>query len=139
MTLFLTLIAFTAFALAVLALALSVATAKQSGAVASTLARHRLAHAQQSGAEDPGSWDGEERRRLNLGPPRRTGERRQRPERPVVPPEQLTLDEAPTDAQQAASVPQGPRTAQIRAQLPRPGQIGQRQSRSGTDLPSDPW
>jgi hypothetical protein len=126
MTLFLTILSVAAFAVAVVALSLAVAVAKQSGAVASTLQRHRLAHAQESGAEDPGAWDGDERRRLNLGPPRATGERRRR-ERPPVSAGQLTVDDTPTEEREAAGRPQEPQTAQIRRQLPRPGQLGQRQ------------
>jgi hypothetical protein len=120
-TLFVTILAVAAFAVAVLALGLAITVAKQSGAVASTLQKHRLAHAQSDGAEDPGSWDGEERRRLNLGPPRHSGERRR--ELPPVPPGQLTVDEEATAEQETVS---GPQTAQIRRQLPRPGQLGQR-------------
>lgn len=126
MSLFLTILSVAAFALAVFATGLGIAVAKQSGALASTLQRHRLAHAQESGAEDPGAWDGDDRRRLNLGPPRATGERRRR-ERPPAPAGQLTVDETPTAERKAAERPQEPQTAQIRRQLPRPGQLGQRQ------------
>jgi hypothetical protein len=102
MSLFLTILSVAAFALAAVALGLAIAVAKQSGAVAATLERHRLAHSRRDGQADPGAWDGGERRRLNLGPPRATGERRRR-ERPPEPPEQLTVDDAPTGEQEAAS------------------------------------
>jgi hypothetical protein len=123
MSLFLTILSVAAFALAVIALGLVIAVARQSGAVAANLERHRLAHSRRDGQADPGAWDGGERRRLNLGPPRATGERR---ERPPVPAGQLTVDEDPTAEREAAPRPQEPQTAQIRAQLPRPGQHGQR-------------
>jgi hypothetical protein len=123
MSLFLTILSVAAFALAAIALSFSIAVARQSGAVAAALERHRLAHSRRDGQADPGSWDGGERRRLNLGPPRATGERRRR-ESPPEPPEQLTVDDAPTGEREAASVPLAPRTSQIRRQLPRPGEIG---------------
>ena len=123
MTLFLTILAVAAFALSVVALGFALAAVRQSGGVASDLRRHRLAHTRADGQADPGAGDGGERRRRNHGPPRATGERRQR-ERPQEPPEQLTTDDAPTEEQEAASGALGPRTAAIRAQLPRPGEHG---------------
>jgi hypothetical protein len=122
-TLLVTIASFAAFALSAVAVGLAVAVARQSGAVASRLEQHRLAHSRRDGQADPGAWDGGERRRLNLGPPRATGERRQRPPAPAG---QLTVDDAPTEEREAASGPQEPQTAQIRRQLPRPGQLGQR-------------
>jgi hypothetical protein len=123
-SLFLTILSVAAFALAAVAVGLAIAVAKQSGAVATTLKQHRLAHSRRDGQADPGAWDGGERRRLNLGPPR-SGERRHR-QRPPEPPEQLTVDGETTGEIPAAQRPQEPQTAQIRAQLPRPGEHGWR-------------
>jgi hypothetical protein len=119
-TLFVTILAVAAFAVAVLALGLAITVAKQSGAVASTLQKHRLAHAQSRGGRP---------RLLGRGgaappqprpaPPLRRATPRAAPSAPG----QLTVDEEATAEQETVS---GPQTAQIRRQLPRPGQLGQR-------------
>jgi len=111
-----------ALLVALVAAVVAVLALRQSGRAEAGLRKHRLAHSRRDGQADPGAWDGGERRRLNLGPPR-TGERR-RPERPPAVPGQLAVEDAPTGPQEAATPPLGAPTAQIRAQLPRPGQHG---------------
>jgi hypothetical protein len=96
--------------LAAAALTLSWVTMRQSGRALTAVREHRRAHAHTFGAPDP-EPPREERRRLNLGPPR-GGDRRR----------------AATTAGTPAQPPDGPlvadpATAEVRA-LPRPGQIG---------------
>lgn len=86
-------------------LGLAVAVTRQSGAVATTLQRHRLGHEKREGKPDPAPHT--ERRKLNVGPSRATGERRRSPGQ-LLPPEDLPPEDL----------------APARPRLPRPGQIG---------------
>lgn len=93
--------------------ALSIVVMRQSGATATGLRQHRNAHTARDGAEDPRP-PRHDRRQVNLGAPRATGERRASPGQLLppedTPPAALAADDAPTGAM--------PRV------LPRPGEIG---------------
>ena len=101
------------------ALTLSVLVARQSAGLASTLERHRHGHALREGTLDPAAARSH-RRQLNLGPPRSTGERR---ERPQDGPDPLPGSDPLADEPEAADESDSPRTGPLRS-LPRPGQIG---------------
>jgi hypothetical protein len=143
-TLFLTILAVAAFAVAVLALGLAITVAKQSGAVASTLQKHRLAHAQSRRGGRPRLLGRGERRRLNLGPPRHSGERRRR-ELPPVPPDSSPWTrrrppsrrpQRPADGADPAAAPP-PRTARAAAVTARPWRAPRRVPRRLHRGPAD--
>jgi len=97
-------VAVAALVLAAAALVLSVLTARQSGATASTLARHRHGHTLREGTADPGAARSA-----------RTGGR---PEAPSY---------GPATTELGAVTPEGapgPETAPGGLSLPRPGQLG---------------
>jgi hypothetical protein len=112
-----------ALLLAAAAAVLAVRTMRQSGAVATTLNRHRLGHEQREGSKDPAA--DRERRRLNLGPSRAVGERRRSPGHLLPPEDSWNPEDAPTAETAAVDLPTREARA-VRPTLPRPGQIGQR-------------
>lgn len=95
---------------------LSLFVMRQSGGISRDLLRHRLGHQKADGKLDPAPHT--DRRQVNVGPPRSTGERRASPGQLLppedLPPAVLSQDETPTGVIRA--VPH----------LPRPGQIGKR-------------
>jgi hypothetical protein len=112
-----------ALGLSLCAVLLALLTMRQSGAVATILNRHRLGHEQREGHKDPSAE--EERRRLRLGAPRSTGERRASPGQVLPPEDSWDPEDAPTAETAAVDLPTREARA-VRPTLPRPGQIGQR-------------
>jgi hypothetical protein len=108
---------------AILAVTIAVAVARQSGAVASTLDRHRNAHVARDGTADPQPGGHRaDRRRVDLGPSRTAGERLQSPSEP---PEDAPGPESLETSPQAVLGAEEPPTVAARAvRLPRPGEIG---------------
>jgi hypothetical protein len=115
-------VAVLALVVSVAALILAVAVARQSGAVASALQRHRSGHFARDGVEDP-AQSRTERRQLNLGPPRATGERRASPGQ-LLPPEDSWTGPQPAVAPDGARTSAMPAARPSPPRLPRPGEIG---------------
>lgn len=105
-------IAALSLAVSLASIALSLVVMRQSGDTSALLQRHRLGHQKAHGKLDPAPHT--DRRRINVGPPRATGERRASPGQ-LLPPE----DTAP-----AALMPEDAPTGPARRLLPRPGEIG---------------
>jgi hypothetical protein len=118
-----------ALGISLCAVVLCVLLIRQTSGVATLLQRHRLGHEKREGALDPAPHT--ERRKVNLGPPRRTPERREGPGR-LLPPEEppdAELVDADTGPLMGAPTVEAPhvRPKQLpqMPRLPRPGQIGQ--------------
>lgn len=128
-----TAVAVLALVVALAALALAIGVTRQSAGLAQLLQRHRLGHQKREGELDPAPHT--ERRQLNLGPPRSTGERRVSPGY-VLPPEEsgrlARHAEEPDAAEDTGPVVGAPTVESPAARpkplpgLPRPGQIGRR-------------